>query len=110
MGDIKLTSPRVTVIRDGHEPLEIQTANPDLILWDRTRIKHRWPSFQDAPFLWLTFISWAAARRTGAIPGDLRYETWESSVLQVADQSEADGGASDELGAPFLPEAGPDSS
>ena len=101
MGDVKLSSPRVTVIRDGHDPLVIQTANPDLILWDRTRIKHRWPSFQDAPFLWLTFISWAAARRTGAIPLDLKYEAWEETVLQVVDTEQGD--TTGDEGSPIQP-------
>lgn len=84
MGDIKLTCPRVTVIRDGIEPVEFQTTNADLVLWDRTRAKHKWPTFQDAPFLWLTFLSWAAARRTGAIEPDFTYERWEAETLDVA--------------------------
>ena len=103
MGDIRLSSPRVNVIREGHDPLIIQTANPDLVLWDRTRIKHKWPGFQDAPFLWLTFIAWAAARRTGAIPNDYRYEVWESEVLQVVDTTQDDTTEDDELGRPTLP-------
>ena len=109
MGDIKLNSPRVVIIREGHDPLELQTANPDLVLWDRTRIKHRWPKFDEAPFLWLTFLGWAAARRTGAIPMDLRYETWEETVLQVVDTGAAEKGP-DEMGDPFLPGADPGSS
>jgi hypothetical protein len=84
MGDIKLTAPRVRVIRgEGTEPIEFQTNNADLVLWDRTRARHKWPTFQDAPFLWLTFLSWAAARRTGAIPSDFAYERWEAETLDV---------------------------
>lgn len=102
MGDIRLTAPRVRVIRDGHDPLEVQTANPDLVLWDRTRTKHRWPKFDEAPFLWLTFIAWAAARRTGAIPTEYTYETWEAEVLDVADTNQADT-TGDDMGRPTLP-------
>jgi hypothetical protein len=83
MGDIKLTSPRVRVRRDGVEPVEFQTTNADLVLWDRTRAKHKWPTFQEAPFLWLTFLSWAAARRTGAIESGFTYEKWEAETLDV---------------------------
>lgn len=84
MGDIKLTAPRVRVIRgEGTEPIEFQTNNADLVLWDRTRAKHKWPTFQDAPFLWLTFLSWAAARRTGAIEPAFTYEQWEAETLDV---------------------------
>jgi hypothetical protein len=108
VGDIRLTSPRVRVIRDGTEPLEVQTANPDLVLWDRTRVKHRWPKFDEAPFLWLTFLSWAAARRTGAIPGDYTFERWEADVLDVSDVGQDDTTEDDPdgLGRPTVP--GPD--
>lgn len=107
MGDVRLSSPRVTVTRDGHEPLEVQTANPDLVLWDRTRVKHRWPKFDEAPFLWLTFISWAAARRTGAIGNEVTYERWEADVLDVAHVDDTDDEVT-ELGRPTQPGPEPD--
>lgn len=100
MGDSKLSSPNVRVTREGFDPLEIQTANPDLVLWDMTRTKHRWPKFDEAPFLWLTFISWAAARRTGAIPTDYSFDRWRDDVLDVADVGSDEG---DELGDPIQP-------
>lgn len=82
----RLGTPTVNVVResDPDKTLEIQTTNADLVLWDRTRAKHKWPRFEDAPFLWMTFISWAAARRSGLIPPDTKYETWERDVLSVA--------------------------
>jgi len=84
MGDVRLTTPRLNILREGHDPIEeLQTTNADLVLWDRTRFRHKWPQVSEAPFLWLTFIGWAAARRTGAISQDHRYETWESEVLEV---------------------------
>lgn len=95
MGDVKLSSPRVLVVRDGHEPLEMQTTNADLVLWDLTRPKQRptWPKFDEAPFLWLTFLSWAAARRTGAIEPGFTFEKWRGEVLDVTalDMDEAEG-------------------
>ena len=83
MGDVRLKSPRVLVIRDGHEPIELQTDNRDLVLWDMTRARHKWPKLDEAPFVWLTFISWAAARRTGAIEPDRTYERWRDETLGV---------------------------
>lgn len=105
MGDVQLTSPLVSVIREGHEPLEVQTDNRDLILWEKTRVKHRWPKFDESPIMWLTFISWAAARRTGAIPPDVRWEAWESEVLSVGNVDKPD---DEEGGRPFslVPEPG----
>jgi len=96
------------IVREGHEPLEVQTDNRDLLLYERTSRKHRWPTdIKEAPFGWLTFISWAAARRTGAIDGALTYERWESEVLQV--ESVDDDETSGDDGRPFEPEAEPGS-
>ena len=93
----RLGTPRVTVIRESEpdKPLEIQTTNQDLVLWDRTRIKHKWPSFEDAPFLWMTFIAWAGARRSGLIAIDTTYESWERDVISAdaSDSEDADNGA-----------------
>jgi len=81
---IQLSTPRLLVKREGQpEPLDVQTTNADLVLWDKTRFRHKWPTVGDAPFLWLTFIAWAAARRTGAIGTDVTYEAWEASTLEV---------------------------
>lgn len=69
---------------DGEDKrLEVQTTNADMVLWDRTRVKHRWPKLEDAPFLWMTFVSWAGARRSGLIPPEMTYETWEAKVLDI---------------------------
>lgn len=106
MGDQKISSPLVVVLREGHEPLTVQTNNRDLVLWDRTRIKHKWPRLDEAPNLWLTFIAWAGARRTGAIPEDVRYEQWERDVIDVSKPDEDDD--DDDLGRPIRAVADPD--
>lgn len=105
MGDVKLTSPRVSVIREGHEPLEVQTDNRDMILWEKTRLKHRWPKFDESPVMWLTFLAWAAARRTGAIELGYAWEKWESETLQVSTVDDKD---DDEGGRPFDEATEPD--
>ena len=92
----RLGTPRLTVWRasDDEKALEVQTTNADLVLWDRTRIKHKWPKFDEAPFLWMTFLAWAACRRSGLIPPDTTYEAWEADVLEVSsdDDEETDQG------------------
>lgn len=107
MGDVKLDTPRLHIVREGHDDLELQCINADLVLWDRTRFRHKWPPMTDAPFLWLTFIGWAAARRTGAIPSELTYEAWEATVLGVTplDLPDEEG---DEAGRPTPWAAAPD--
>lgn len=97
----QLTSPLVDVTRASDpEPVRLQTLNPDLVLWDRTRVKHKWPKFDEAPFLWLTFLTWAAARRTGLIDPSVTYEAWEADVTQV---DTVDTDPDDETGRPTLP-------
>jgi hypothetical protein len=100
MGEVRLQTPRAVVIRDGYDDIEVQTTNADMVLWDRTRYKHKWPPVTDAPILWTTFISWAAARRTGAIPPDHTYEKWESETLEVRILN---AGEDDENGSPTMP-------
>ena len=97
---VKLSSPKIRVQFPDAEPMVVQTTNADLVLWDRTRSRHKWPTFEDAPFLWLTFISWAGARRTGAIALDLTYEAWERDVLSVEPE---DDDADPEAGTPTPP-------
>jgi hypothetical protein len=104
MGDQRLTSPRLRIVRDGHEPVEVQTDNRDMILWERTRLRHKWPKFDEAPFVWMTFLGWAAARRTGAIETSLTYEMWESDVLGIETVSAED---TSEIGVPTEPGADP---
>jgi hypothetical protein len=109
VGDVKLVAPRVRVIRDGQEPLEVQCDNRDLVGYEKTRLRRKpvWPAFNEAPFQWLTFISWSAARRSGAIDPSHTFERWESEVLSVADTSAEDTTEVDEeLGRPTAP--GPD--
>lgn len=102
MGDVRLVAPRIRVIRDGKEPLEVQSDNRDLVKWESTRVKHKWPKFDEAPFKWLTFLAWSAATRSGALESGVTYERWESEVLSVGDMSQDDT-TEDEIGTPTPP-------
>jgi hypothetical protein len=106
MGEVKLSCPRVTIIREGQPDLELQTTNADMVLWDLTRPKQRpaWPKFDEAPMLWMTFLSWAAARRTGAIEPSVTWERWREEVLEVAPINDE---PDSEAGAPFPTEVEP---
>ena len=103
MGDVKLSSPRVLIIRDGQPDLELQTNNADMIRWDLTRPKQRppWPDFQAAPILWMTFLAWAAARRTGAIEDGYTWERWADEVLECRPLTEDPAADEAGMGAPF---------
>ena len=87
MSDRKgLTSPVIRVVpaedADSPEPYDIQATSADLVAYDITAYKHKWPPMQSAPFLWLSFLGWHASRRTGRIPTSLTYEAFRDSVQE----------------------------
>jgi hypothetical protein len=71
----RLVSPHLAVTLDDGTVLDVQTANPDLVRYERTAARHKWPPATQAPMTWLTFLAWAALRREAQIPADL---TWEA--------------------------------
>jgi hypothetical protein len=40
----------------------------DYIAWDKTAARHKWGSAQDSPFIFQTFVAFAAAKRDGLLP------------------------------------------
>lgn len=85
MADVKLTTPRLRVTLGDDTQVEVQTTNSDLVRWDMTRAKQRWPSDpREAPFLWLTFLAWAALKRTRTIPEDTTWEAFSESTQEIA--------------------------
>ena len=76
MSDYRLTIPRLEIRLDTGEVFEVQALNPDLIRWDRTAAQRHWPAGSVAPFLWMTFLAWSAAKREGLIPSDMSFETF----------------------------------
>lgn len=83
MADVKLSTPRLRVVLADGTDREVQCTNADMVRFDLTRSKQKWPGPQDAPFLWLTFIAWAALRRTGAIEQTVGYEAFADSTLEI---------------------------
>lgn len=88
-----MTTPTVTAtIQQGDELLtlpEIHTDNRDLVRWDRARATNRWPQLREAPFLWLTYISWAGYRRLGIYSGT--YDEWDEVCVEITtDRDPAD--------------------
>jgi hypothetical protein len=92
----RLTIPRLAVVMDDGREFEVQALNPDLIRWDRTAAKHRWPSASVAPFLWMTFLAWSAARREQEIPAALTFEEFsEERCVQVRNLTDTEEGSAD---------------
>ena len=78
-----LAIPRVRVTPADGPAYVVQALNPDLLQFEDTQAKHRWPGPSTAPFRWLTFLAWAASRRTGRIGLDISWDAFSASTLMV---------------------------
>lgn len=93
MSDVRLTTPRLTVYPPEGEPYTVQVINQDMVAYETTAYRHKWPPMEKAPISWLSFLAWHAARRTGRIDGAKGYDTFRDEVLSVAaedDEGDAD--------------------
>ncbi|MFT3876192.1 MAG: hypothetical protein QM708_07210 [Propioniciclava sp.] len=82
---IQLKSPIIDVVVEQPDgtlvQLEVQTDNRDVVRWDLTRGRRQWPQAIDAPFLWSTFLAWAAMTRAGDTTDT--FEDFEAHCLQA---------------------------
>lgn len=97
----KLTAPRIRVTPMPGSDLAdtlgtafvVKASNPDLVAFDLTAAKHRWPAMTAAPFLWLTFLAWHACRRQGLTLPSLTFEAFRDQTddLSAADDDDPEG-------------------
>jgi hypothetical protein len=86
------------------DPVLVQTTQQDMLAWEETSHKHKWPGAADAPFLLSWFMGWHALRRTGGLPESMRtWELFRANAVGVGPAPDADGGGP---ATPTLP--GPD--
>ena len=107
MGSGRLSTPRLHVVMvDGAEH-DVQALNVDLVAWDRDRAKHKWPSPQDAPFVWLNYLAWHVLTREGIVP-TMSLREFESAAAEVSsgtsDAGDEDAGAVDPTNTGRAPE------
>lgn len=79
---VTLTAPKLEVVLEDGTQHTVQTDNRDLLAWDRTRAKHKWPSPQEAPFVWMTFLAWHALKREELTA--LSLTDFEAGAVQIA--------------------------
>lgn len=78
-----ITAQDATVHLASGEQLEVTVTNPDMVRWDMTRHKHKWPEMSEAPMLWATFVTWRAAVRQGLYTGT--WEDWSNTDALAVD-------------------------
>ena len=79
-----LINPIVHVIMSDGAEWDVQTLNADMLRWEDTAAKHKWPSFTDVPQKWTTFLGWRASIREGHIPQDLKWEEFSENGPRLA--------------------------
>lgn len=78
-----------TVELSNGETHDITIANASFVAWDRTRSARKWPTVEEAPSLWMTFISWHHMKAAGLIPAETKYDDFESTMcVAVGDPDE----------------------
>jgi hypothetical protein len=95
VADVQLTSPRLRVVLGDDSVLTVQCTNADLVRFDMTRARQKWPGASDAPFLWLTFIAWAGLKRTHGIPETVTYEAFQESTQDIQNLTDESEGSPD---------------
>ena len=84
----QMVAPRLRVLLDDDTEYEIQTDNRDLIRFDLTRGRKQWPTMQDAPMLWTSFLAWSCLAREGKLPGvDVEKELDRMISVEVVDEN-----------------------
>jgi len=100
MTDIRLETPRVTVLLEDGRTLTTQVMNPDYLRWDRTAAKHGWSRMDAIPHTWLTFVAWSALKREGQLDQAVSWEDFSErmclQVINAAETAATNGQVSDE--------------
>lgn len=107
---VRLSAPRLRVVfADGAVVEEVQCINFDMVMWERTRDKQKpkWPTMEEAPVLWVTFMAFQACRRLGEIPTDFTWERFEREAIGVTPVTDPDESEADESGTPIQPGVDP---
>lgn len=83
----RMVAPKILVVLDDDKEYTLQTDNRDLVRFDLVRGRKQWPTMQDAPMLWLSFLGWSALSREGVLPGsDVEKELDRLISVEVLDE------------------------
>jgi len=80
---IKLDTPFVRVTYVDGTSVDVQTENPDMVFFDFERARRKWPSFQEAPFIWLNYLAYSKLKRSHVIDNKLAFEDWLITTVAV---------------------------
>lgn len=82
---LKLDTPHVRVTYSDGETIDVQTENPDMVYFDFERARRKWPSFQDAPFVWISYLAYSKIKRSGSLRvSGQTFDDWLLTTAAVA--------------------------
>lgn len=71
-------------LTDGTEHDELVITNRAHVAWDIKRDRARWPTSQDGPMLWMTFIAYEQLRIAGELPKGVKdFDAFQVECLHV---------------------------
>lgn len=79
----------IDVELDTGEEYRVRISNVSLVAFDRTRVKREWPSADDAPMAWATFLAWHQMKAEGTVTCTLdEFEQTKCVVCRVVSESD----------------------
>jgi len=104
----QLDTPYIRVTMADGKTYDVQTENPDMVMFDLERAKRKWPTLQDAPFLWLNYLAYSKLKRSGEDIGGDSFEAWLMKTSTVTNLNGDGAPDTDVVKAfPTQPEAAP---
>lgn len=84
-----LDTPRVLVIMADGSMVDVQCEHPDLAMYDLERAKRKWPSIQEGPIWWLSWVAYSKLKRSGQLPDPKApFEAWLLTTAGVKNLDE----------------------
>lgn len=84
MADVKLATPRLRVVLGDDSVHEVQTINADMLRYERTARQQHWPTDpRQLPITWMTFLAWAALKRSHNIDASITWEEFSEATQEV---------------------------
>lgn len=88
---LKLDTPHLRVTYADGESVDVQTENPDMVFFDFERARRKWPSFQEAPFVWISYLAYSKLKRSGGLrEPNQAFEAWLLTTVAI-DNLDEDG-------------------
>jgi hypothetical protein len=92
---VRLSTPRVRyrLADDPDTVVEIQAINVDILAWEESAARHKWPKPEDGnAFHWLNFLAWHHSTRVArTLPETMTLKEFHRAALEVIAYTDENG-------------------